>query len=355
LANRTAVFTLPSDLIGFYKSNIEYIEAHAVDADKRRYASKHEAIRHYIDLDRRDGMHPDSLPRNWTHAISAHLELKCILSDTVSISLDTVSQARKVKFTYSQILPVFYDDNWVISSDSAVKYLGIDLAECDVLIATENLTEHGILPWNLISMQSRLESAFIETDIGKILRYSADLGHYIGDAHVPLHTSVNYNGQLTGQEGIHAFWESRLPELFAEDYDLFTGRATYIDDIEEFYWGIVHESHSLVDSVLNTDLELTKTYGADTKYCFDQRGHAIVRTECEAFAKAFDEALTGMVERRLRKTIHAIGSAWYTAWVNAGRPELPKSGYITSESERSELQSLENTFVSGNLTGRPHE
>ena len=61
--------------------------------------------------------------------------------------------------------------------------------------------------------------AFIEKDSDKILKYSADLGHYIADAYVPLHTTENYNGQLTGQKGIHAFWESRLPELFSEDYN----------------------------------------------------------------------------------------------------------------------------------------
>ena len=49
--NRMAVFTLPPDLIIFYKKHIEFITDHAVDPDKRRYASKHEAVRHYIDLD----------------------------------------------------------------------------------------------------------------------------------------------------------------------------------------------------------------------------------------------------------------------------------------------------------------
>ena len=50
-ANRYAVFTLPEELIGFYKKNIDYITEHSVDADKRRYAIKQEAPRHYIDID----------------------------------------------------------------------------------------------------------------------------------------------------------------------------------------------------------------------------------------------------------------------------------------------------------------
>jgi hypothetical protein len=58
-------------------------------------------------------------------------------------------------------------------------------------------------------MLNRLTRAFKEHDRERILRYSADLGHYIGDAHVPLHCTRNYNGQLSGQHGIHGFWESR--------------------------------------------------------------------------------------------------------------------------------------------------
>jgi hypothetical protein len=36
----------------------------------------------------------------------------------------------------------------------------------------------------------------------EILFIAADLGHYIADAHMPLHTSDNHDGQLTDQKGI---------------------------------------------------------------------------------------------------------------------------------------------------------
>jgi hypothetical protein len=65
-----------------------------------------------------------------------------------------------------------------------------------------------------------LVDAFKARNFELILRQSAELGHYIADAHVPLHTTSNYNGQLTNQLGLHAFWESRIPELFADkNYD----------------------------------------------------------------------------------------------------------------------------------------
>ena len=95
----------------------------------------------------------------------------------------------------------------------------------------------------------------------RILRISAEIGHYIGDAHVPLHTTENYNGQLTGQEGIHAFWESRLPEMFSDDFDFFVGRATYIANPQSAAWEAVKTSHEAVDSVLNEEKKLSEKNG----------------------------------------------------------------------------------------------
>ncbi|MBK8081206.1 MAG: hypothetical protein IPK25_13560 [Saprospiraceae bacterium] len=72
--------------------------------------------------------------------------------------------------------------------------------------------------------------------------------------HVPLHTTKNYNGQLTDQVGIHAFWESRIPELFAEsNYDFFVGQAQYIDNPREYIWDIIIKAHSHLDSVLGIE------------------------------------------------------------------------------------------------------
>ena len=77
-----------------------------------------------------------------------------------------------------------------------------------------------------MKMQQRLTKAFQDRDAKKIIQLSSEFGHYIGDAHVPLHTTENYNGQLTNQVGIHAFWESRIPELFADtEFDYFVGKA----------------------------------------------------------------------------------------------------------------------------------
>ena len=259
-ANRMACFTLPPELFAFYKSNIDYLTIHAVDPDKRRYSDAEEPPRHFIDADHYGDCPFDTLPVNWKDAVE--------------------------KF----------------SEDSLKKY--------------------GIVPWYIRKMYSRLVNAMQRKDAEEILYYSANIGHYVADAHVPLHCSENYNGQLTGQTGIHGFWESRLPELFGQDYDYFTGRAIYISNVQEFAWRIVRESYSALDSVLSMEKKLNAETSPDQKYSFEQRGIQTVQVYSKEYSEKYHDRLSGQVERRLRSSVIDIGSIWYSAWIDAGMPDL---------------------------------
>jgi hypothetical protein len=155
------------------------------------------------------------------------------------------------------------------------------------------------------------------------MKNSAEIGHYLADAHVPLHANSNHNGQYTNQKGIHGFWESRVPELLAEkEWDFFIGKAEYIKNPGDFIWKRVLESAKASDSVLNFERELTKQFGNDKKYSFEERGGKTIRQYSSAFTLAFNKKLDGMIERRMRQSIYAVASFWYTAWVNAGQPNL---------------------------------
>ena len=92
-------------------------------------------------------------------------------------------------------------------------------------------------------------------DPARILKVSAELGHYVGDAHAP-HTTRNYNGQLTGQTGIHGLWESRLPELFSITMTFMSDPLPYVDNPTDMIWKVIEESHLAVDSVLRREREL---------------------------------------------------------------------------------------------------
>lgn len=284
--NRVAIFTLPPEMFGFYKENIEFITEHAVDPDKRRYAVEGEAQRHYIDIDHytKDGQDPFELvPKKWNDAIAKYTE--------------------------------------------------------------DTLQAYGIVPWHILVMKYKLQKAFESKNSDLILKYSTEIGHYIGDAHVPLHTTENYNGQLTGQKGIHGLWESRIVEINAEYYDYFVGKATYVPQVLDFAWDAVKTSHMSVDSVLTIEKELTKEFPSDQKYTYEPRGNMMVQSYSKAFCDEYQRRMNGMVERRMRTAIIGVGSIWYTAWVDAGQPDLSKlTNRQPSEELIKELEELDKLY-----------
>ena len=292
--NRIATFTLPAEMFGFYKEHVEFLTEHAVDPDKRRYAVDGEAQRHYIDIDHyvHSGEDPfEVVPRRWKDAVAKFSE--------------------------------------------------------------DTLQSYGIVPWHIIVMKYKLQRAFENKNIDLILKYSADIGHYIGDAHVPLHTTENYNGQLTDQKGIHGLWESRLVEINAENYDYFIGKAEYISDLNSFIWNAVRSSHLGVDSVLTIERELTKEMASDKKYSFERRGNTTVSVYSKEFSDEYHKRLNGMVERRLRAAISAVGSIWYTAWVDAGQPDLRYLQNTPPSAElMEEMRAIDAEFEKGKHKGR---
>jgi len=138
-----------------------------------------------------------------------------------------------------------------------------------------------------------------------------------------LHTTKNYNGELTDQLGIHAFWESRIPELYAENqYDFMVGKAEYISSPGEYIWEAIFESHRLVADVLDIEKKLSRDFPDDQQYCYEERNNKTIRLECEEYAAAYHDAMGGMVETRMQNSISSVGSMWFTAWVAAGQPDL---------------------------------
>ncbi len=291
--NRLAVFTLPPDMIGFYKKNIQYITEASVNPDRRRYAVVEEAARHYIDIDHFGDSALYKMPRFWKEAVEKHGE--------------------------------------------------------------DSLKAYGILPWHVNVMYYRLRDAFMIKDPTKILSLSADLGHYIADAHVPLHTTENYNGQLTGQEGIHAFWESRLPELFSVRYDFFVGKAEYVKNPQLAIWKAVEDSNLLLDSVLMLEKSLTEKFG-EKKYSFETKGKQTIKVYSVEFSTAYHEALSGMIQHRMRGAIKMIGNFWYTAWADAGQPDLKALiNYTPTEEELAKRRKELEEWKQQQIKSRLHE
>jgi len=387
--NRLAVFTLPIELIPFYKKNIEYVTANAVAPDKRRYAVATEGIRHYMDLDNWGQLPFENLPRHIVDARRKYTEVLIINERRDSLRLfgqqmktrgeeewtlsgenfqvffrkDSlfIDQEDYRDFFYEKIYNPLYEETWEVDCAAIIDYFDrydFDV-NCTQAIAIDSFVEHGVLPYNLVRLQRSLTQAMKAKDQDRILRISADMGHYIGDAHVPLHTTSNYNGYATDQVGIHAFWETRLPELFADDtYDYFVGQAEYIENPTEHYWNIVLESHALVASVLSIEKELSQIFPEDHQDCFAERGAGAVlqNIPCQAYAQKYHEELAGQVEQRMRESIKAVGSAWYTAWIDAGQPDLNRLGTKQESVESAQEKSvLEEAYQKRKIFGRKHD
>ena len=359
--NRLAVFTLPPEMIGFYKQHIEYITEHAVDPDKRRYATRHEAVRHYIDIDHWDRYPFLEVPRDWTDALIKHTRVSAVTEEGDTLALfeegNPVDPDSYRRFFREVFMPQYYEDSWSCSCAALDSLLEQPIPNCREILAVDEFSEFGILPYHLLTMQRRLTRAFEERDKQRILQLSTEMGHYIADAHVPLHTTENYNGQLTGQDGIHAFWESRLPELFAdEQYDYFVGPAEYIQEPASYFWEVVLASHMLLDSVLAIEKTLSHTYPSDRQFCYEERSGLTIRTQCPTYAQTYHDRLDGQVETRMRASIRAIGSAWYTAWVDAGSPNLGKwkdEAFVEEVAETDTVRSRQGRWKGIRL--RPHE
>ncbi len=256
--NRYAVFTLPPEMVAYYKVRMEALMRMAVDPDRRRHLDPGEAPRHYIDLD--------------LHAFT----------DTVVL-------------------------NWR-------EVLG--------RIPEDTLLARGTVPWHIERLRRALTTAFRLRDGPSILRISADLGHYIGDLHVPLHTTSNYDGEQTGQTGVHALWETRLPELFFGDYNLFAGRARYLDNPLKSVWAAMFAANACVDSVLQLERSLHDRLGEDVSGGFDFRASRVQRVYNQRFSRMYHRLLNGMVERQFIRSVRLTGSIWFTCWVDAGQPDI---------------------------------
>lgn len=293
--NYCAVFLLPPQMMILYKPNIEFITEHAIDPDKRRYGVAAEGQKHYIDIDYYGKYPYRELPHGW--------------------------------------------------KDAVAKY------------GDDTLAANGIVPWHVQTMLGRLTAAFKEKNFSLIMKNSAEIGHYIADAHVPLHASSNHNGQLTNQRGIHGFWESRIPELLADkQFDFFIGKAEYIENPGKFIWDRVLESGRAADSVLNFEKELSMQFPGDKKYAFEKRNNIIIRQYSSAYTIAFNNKLDGMVERRMRQAIFAVASFWYTAWVKAGQPDLTSLvSQSFSENDLKEFELLNEEWQAGKIKGREHD
>ncbi|HEX7880983.1 MAG TPA: hypothetical protein VF720_16350 [Candidatus Eisenbacteria bacterium] len=269
LINRNAVANLPSDFSGFAQYAAQ-LEALATAADERKSSTPGENIRHYINIDEFAEFQAGTFPHQYADAVSRY--------------------------------------------------------------GLSRLQSAGVGPWALENSYNQMVAAFVARDWTAAVAAAGDIGHYAGDLHQPLHLTSNYDGQESGQRGLHSRFESRLTGKHMTDFTPFPGAASFVADPLEREFAWINTTYPGVSVILAADLAAKSAAGGST---------------------SSDTYYNSMWEQLGQDTWYWIGLAsfdiasfWYSAWIEAGAPPLPG----TSPVEPATWSRIKGLLVAGGAT-----
>ena len=245
IVNTWAIQTLPPEIRSFFENNRQFLVEHANDADELMKKDRYERMRHYIYLDKYGVFPYPALPHNYERA--------------------------KEKF-----------GSWRINRD-------------------------GMLPWQIGEFSLRLTKAMKAGNWEEVKLDAAALAHYVADAHDPLHTTQNFDGQLTLQTGLSARFDIHLFDRYSKFFIMHPESAVKIDDPTEYAFQTCLASNVWVDLIIWSDLRARESLTDYTDEYYDR----------------FYNQVGPTVVHEINAAAHDAGSYWYTAWLNAGRPQLP--------------------------------
>ena len=192
----------------------------------------------------------------------------------------------------------FLDGNMVQDKDSLVAIYGDSV-----------VTKIGLLPWATLETFNNLTKAFKEKNKDKVLLYSSDLAHYVADAHQPMHTMLNYNGQLSDQKGVHARYEIDMIDKYLDDLTNETKgfEIAYVKNPSDYVFSYLSDSYSLGEAVMAAD-----------KYAASKAGS----TSGDEYLKLFWFRTKYITEIQFEQAYNSLASFIYTAWIDGGEPPI---------------------------------
>jgi hypothetical protein len=211
------------------------------------------------------------------------------------------------------------------------RYLTRSLDTLIMQFGWERVKQNGTSPWATIWNYDSLVAQLRRADWDRAKLTAADIGHYVGDAHQPLHNTRNYDGQFTNQRGIHARYESTMLSTFLSQLFIIPDSARYIHDRINFIFDYVLHTNSLVDTVLLADT-----------YAKNLSGGAYNAT----YYNALWERTRRITLDQMQRGTLDLASLWYSAWVDAGL--ISTTGVLpsvaTTPTELSLKQNYPNPF-----------
>lgn len=244
IISTNAMLCLPQEMRAFIAWK-DYMGEHASDADIRRRTDKTEAPKHFIDID-----------------------------------------------FYKEFLA----GNMIENEDSLVAVYGMD-----------TVMKIGVLPWATLKTYENLVAAFKEKNRDKALIFMADLGHYVADGHQPMHTVVNYNGQLTGQKGIHSRYESHMINLHVSELEkvIDTSNVAEVNNPLKFIFNYISNTNSVCEVLFAADKLAAAESGS---------------TVSEDYYRIMWFRTSYITEVQFEKAEEDLASLMYSAWKEAGKP-----------------------------------
>ncbi|MDR3611056.1 MAG: hypothetical protein P4L27_10875 [Ignavibacteriaceae bacterium] len=246
LINNKAVALLPAEMQDFTKWK-DYITLHSVDPDNRKKDDKSEAPKHFIDIDFYKEFNAGKMIEN--------------KKDLVAI----------------------YGDSMV--------------------------TKQGLLPWATLDTYNKLIQAFKDKKKDAVLLYTSDLGHYVGDGHQPMHTMLNYNGQLTNQKGVHARYEIKMVDKYIKEIEASITKADVkkINDPFQYIFDYIANANSVQPVLLDADLYAAKSAGSNDN---------------DEYLRLMWFKTRYVTEIQFNTAVTDFASLIYSAWIEAGKPDL---------------------------------
>ena len=174
------------------------------------------------------------------------------------------------------------------------------------------VTKNGLVPWRAQEIYDKLRDAFRTLSTSPWSRddvklFSAVISHYTADSFQPFHAAVNYDGQLTGQQGIHSRFETELFDRYQDKLKIAPGPLAPVPNAREFIFSTLTDSFSFVEPILAADKQATQ--GRDF---YD-----------DAYFAMMFERTGPIMEKRMSAAISGIASLITQAWIDAGKPALP--------------------------------
>jgi len=173
----------------------------------------------------------------------------------------------------------------------------------------------GLLPWRTAEFYGQLQREFESLKrkpapgyaLDNIVLFSAVLAHYVADGHVPLHSAVNYDGQLTDQRGIHSRWEAELFERNRDKLKIAPAAIPPVSNPRDFMFETLLSGNRDVANVLASDKA-----AAQGREFYD-----------DAYFEALAKGTLPTLERRLNASIAGVAAMIAGAWEQAGKPAVP--------------------------------